>query len=789
MSNEFETLMHDKFQMSSMGELSFFLGLQVKHKSDGIFISQDKYVAEILKKFDFASIKIAKIPEFFENNNLNAQLQDKDNTICKLKDNIKSIREKSKEENVNYDYCEIETKNMELENKQIDSIKKTRVRTKEQSDSLIDKLNIKSAKNEDLKAKIQDKVFVITSLKNNLQKVKGKEIIDIAAQIPSAYIIVLGMFKLDSEPLAPRLLQNRYAHIDYLKYTQEQANILWEIVKQAKAKHPLDKELDFALRERLPSYPKTRLRKLGLKCSTSNCGSKPTANKKNDKISRTPSRNMKNKVEAQPKNVNKKNRIVEPICDVDVKHSLLNANSKPICATCNKSMFDSVHDMCLLNFVENVITGVLKFNAAQLQLNAAKLKHQLVLPVQVPAAEGDSINTSIKVNDVRQIQALIDKKKLIIIEISIRSDLHLEDAGGTDCLPTATIFKELARMGAKSTAWNEFSSTMASLIICLATNQKFNLSKYIFDAMVKHLDGGASKEVGEDSDHLTDSNQIHIVDQPSTSSPPKKKQKSKRKQRKDAEVAYDETEHEESVLDLEKAKSDQAIEIASLKKRVDKLEKKRKFRTTGLKRLKKVDAEVTLVNETQERQDEDLMFDTEVLDGDEMFMDATTGEKDEQSTKINDSITGEAVTTAGVEDSVAHTIQVSTADIGDEEVTAAKIDELTLAQTLIEIRATKPKVVITAATTTTTTRPKARGVIVQEPSEFKTSPEAQPSKSKDKGKAIMIELKVPLKRKDQVYLDEDLARNIQAQLDAEIIEEERLKRQKQEEANIALIES
>ncbi|GKG53082.1 hypothetical protein Tco_0552350, partial [Tanacetum coccineum] len=53
----------------------------------------------------------------------------------------------------------------------------------------------------------------------------------------------------------------------------------------------------------------------------------------------------------------------------------------------------------------------------------------------------------------------------------------------------------------------------------------------------------------------------------------------------------------------------------------------------------------------------------------------------------------------------------------------------------------------------------------------------------------MIEPKVPLKRKDQVALDEDLARNIQAQLDADIKEEERLERQKQEEANIVLIES
>ncbi|GKA58165.1 putative ribonuclease H-like domain-containing protein [Tanacetum coccineum] len=62
MSTEFEKLMHDKFQMSYMGEISFFLGLQVQQKSDGIFISQDKYVAEILKKFDFASVKTAITP-------------------------------------------------------------------------------------------------------------------------------------------------------------------------------------------------------------------------------------------------------------------------------------------------------------------------------------------------------------------------------------------------------------------------------------------------------------------------------------------------------------------------------------------------------------------------------------------------------------------------------------------------------------------------------------------------------------------------------------------------------
>ncbi|GJX73210.1 putative ribonuclease H-like domain-containing protein [Tanacetum coccineum] len=59
---EFEKMMHKKFQMSSMGELTFFLGLQVKQKEDGIFISQDKYVTEILKKFGFSDVKTASTP-------------------------------------------------------------------------------------------------------------------------------------------------------------------------------------------------------------------------------------------------------------------------------------------------------------------------------------------------------------------------------------------------------------------------------------------------------------------------------------------------------------------------------------------------------------------------------------------------------------------------------------------------------------------------------------------------------------------------------------------------------
>nr|GEY19776.1 retrovirus-related Pol polyprotein from transposon TNT 1-94 [Tanacetum cinerariifolium] len=143
------------------------------------------------------------------------------------------------------------------------------------------------------------------------------------------------MFKLDLDPLAPKLLQNREAHIDHLKYTRKQADILQGIVEHAKAKQPLDNALDIASQKRLLSHPKTRSRKLGLKCFTSNCGSKPTPNKKNDRISHTPSRNLKNKVEAQPRKVNKKNRVIKPIRNVDVKKSQLNTNSKLICTNSN----------------------------------------------------------------------------------------------------------------------------------------------------------------------------------------------------------------------------------------------------------------------------------------------------------------------------------------------------------------------------------------------------------------------------------------------------------------------
>ncbi|GJX00679.1 hypothetical protein Tco_0184592 [Tanacetum coccineum] len=183
----------------------------------------------------------------------------------------------------------------------------------------------------------------------------------------------------------------------------------------------------------------------------------------------------------------------------------------------------------------------------------------------------------------------------------------------------------------------------------------------------------APEDMGEDSVAApTDSHSTPIITQPSSSKPQKKQ--SRRKQRKDSgptEPILDE--YSEKVLIWRESKEfiryAQAKEIASLKKRVN--------------------------------NDKEMLFDVQDdLQGEEVVAEKEVAEKE---VSVADPVTtaGEVVTTANVE--------VTTAS-----APTTTIDELTLAQTLIEIKAAKPKAVTIAATITTTTRPKARGVVVQE---------------------------------------------------------------------------
>nr|GEX63921.1 hypothetical protein [Tanacetum cinerariifolium] len=254
------------------------------------------------------------------------------------------------------------------------------------------------------------------------------------------------------------------------------------------------------------------------------------------------------------------------------------------------------------------------------------------------------------------IRALVDGKKLIINEASIRFDLKLKDAEGTACLPNDTIFKKLARMG-KETEVPSPSSEVPNKEGVPTTSDD-------------PLPGG------EDRMQLTELMNLctNLTKQVGST------------------IRVESYEDKESLGDQE--------DVSKQGRMIDNIDQ---------------DVEITLVDETQGRMNGEEMFGVNDLDGDEVIVDATT------------------VTTA------ATTPQISK-------------DEHTLAQTLIEIKAAKPKAITTTATTTTTavTRPKARGVIVQEPSE-------------------------------------EVARNLEAHMKAEMEEEERIAREK-DEANIVVIE-
>ncbi|GJV93435.1 hypothetical protein Tco_1541248 [Tanacetum coccineum] len=138
--------------------------------------------------------------EFFEINDLKAQLQAKTTLICNLKNKIKSVKEASNEPKVKHGIDVLKTINIELEssvakllaeNEKInkenehltqtykdlyDSIKKTRIQTKDHNDSLIAQVNSKTVEKADLKAQIQEKVFANIALKNELRKLKGNSV-------------------------------------------------------------------------------------------------------------------------------------------------------------------------------------------------------------------------------------------------------------------------------------------------------------------------------------------------------------------------------------------------------------------------------------------------------------------------------------------------------------------------------------------------------------------------------------------------------------------------------------
>ncbi|GKE36108.1 hypothetical protein Tco_1455430 [Tanacetum coccineum] len=172
--------------------------------------------------------KLSESPTFnqlFELNELNAQSEAKDNVINKLKDKIKSLSGKDCVENVKKDIDEIETINIELAHSVAKLLSENENLRKERE-------HLESIYKDHFDSIKKTQVFAIATLKNELKILKGKNIVISAVSKPIATILAPRIFKIDLEPLPPKLLKNREAHKDYLKYTQEQAAFLREIVEQ-----------------------------------------------------------------------------------------------------------------------------------------------------------------------------------------------------------------------------------------------------------------------------------------------------------------------------------------------------------------------------------------------------------------------------------------------------------------------------------------------------------------------------------------------------------------------------
>nr|GEV36098.1 hypothetical protein [Tanacetum cinerariifolium]GEV62198.1 hypothetical protein [Tanacetum cinerariifolium] len=392
----------------------------------------------------------------------------------------------------------------------------------------------------------------------------------------------------------------------------------------------------------------------------------------------------------------------------------------------------------------------------------------------------DATATVKNINGKAQLHAKVDGKKVVISEASIMRDLRFGDEGGIDCLPNETIFEQISLIGAKTSAWNKFSNTIESLVICLATDQKFNFSKYIFDSMVKNLDSATkflmfpslerdTTTTGLDAEHdrgnISKTQSKVTPNEPSflrTSSGggPRRQDtmgniiaqtrsenvsnfsnnpllsrvntlKSGEDRLKLKELIEIFTKLSDRVLNLETAKTAQV----GLSARVESSKEESLGKEDAFKqgRISNIDAnqDIYLVNVHKDEnifgvndQDDTSMFDADRdLQGEEVIIEKEVDSKD--ASAIEEIIAA----------SIATSVTATTPTIS--------MDEITLAKALIEIK---------------TSRPKAKGIVMQEPSEVSTSTpivsSQQPPKIQDKDDRDEVTIDAtPLSSKSPTIVD------------------------------------
>nr|GEZ23963.1 hypothetical protein [Tanacetum cinerariifolium] len=310
--------------------------------------------------------------ELFEINDLKAQAQAKDTVILKLKEKLCSLNGAVNERNVKREVEEIETLNIELDHK-VTKLLAENEHLKQTYKQLYD--SIKSSR---------EKVLVITALKEQLKKLKGKAVIPEAVSLNP---IDPELLKVDVAPLAPKLRKNRTAHTDYIRHTQDEAATLREIVESERLLSPLNTSFNYALTpknktkhirltEQITKSEKTTvttppsanidsntpvLSSTGVTLVSSASGSMSHDNTKKNRIWRTQRKAKKDKLEDHLRivksSLNKKS-VVDSKATSSVINYVSNVNSDLKCASCNGCLFSNNHDACVVAYINSVNASI-----------------------------------------------------------------------------------------------------------------------------------------------------------------------------------------------------------------------------------------------------------------------------------------------------------------------------------------------------------------------------------------------------------------------------------------------
>nr|GEU86297.1 hypothetical protein [Tanacetum cinerariifolium] len=359
--------------------------------------------------------------------------------------------------------------------------------------------------------------------------------------------------------------------------------------------------------------------------------------------------------------------------------------------------------------------------------------------------------------DVTRLQALVDKKKVMISKAIIREVLRLDDAKGVDSLPNEEIFTGLARMG----------SAVASTVICLSTGRKFNFSKFIFDSLVRNVDSRSKFYMYPRFIQLIIQNQLDEQVQADAAVTTALE---------DVTVA--------TALDacaaltlrvkyLEHTKEAQTLEITQLKKWLKKLERVNKVKTFKLRRLKKVGT-----SQRVETSDNTIMEDVSNQGRMIVELDRDEGVELIEIYQIDLDHPSKVLSMQEDDSEVQEAVEVVTTAKLITKVVNAASTPVSAASTIIPIAkqiipAAEPN--ITAVTiiaapvkvATASTR-RRRRVVIKDPEVESSAKTSDETNSKDKGKGILVKEPKPMKKKQQVKMDEAYARKLHEELNQDI---------------------